>query len=1062
MGTGAGGLHAPAGHAREHDGVVPGRHTHRRHHGRVRCTALPPTTPSPCSHTGCLHRPSICRYFTQLLEFKDITECPGPILYWDQGHEHVFGDPTAAPDWDAVWHSSMHLPLPLLSVSVVIRDVLAAHYLRDAPVVPNAIDCSAFRPSPTPTRSKRGRGVAAGSPPRQGGGEGHSTLGPERFQPLSDGGLKRVLLVGNPGLKLKNFKAALDALNIVQRDLQAQGHPGISVTWICQVQPALTGVAFPVSFAVNPPQEHLPTLYASGHDVFLFTSVYEAWGMPVLEAMASGVPVVAARCHGVDTFAFHDHNALLADPYDCAGLAAAVTRVLSSPELAGRLATQGRAMAEALTWDNSMAALEGALYQVSHFLGPPGVGGEDSKLFKAVVAHNARVDAEGGEPARRVHLPSAAALRGLYAERLAARLSLLQALKWYVVDVNASSGMWPFDAATLQAAPAQEALQGGGALQVGGVAVHPPQAERGAPWGLKGATHPLSPPFAFVADGVAVRCIRKGGRAPPPSLPRDSPLAMAVPKAKAYAAAVALCESHVCGSSEGAGSPDTAASEPRRRSKRLRQRDSAAAAQAAWEPPPHIRAAEPPARTGSPVHAPREPVAAHASPQAAATALQACRSLADLGVDANVAALVAAWRLDGAARAGTVPSLQPGAGGGSTDGFPATVLLAIARRPTLQQLGSLLTQHQQQQRNVARAAQQSHAAGSAGWTRGVAAVTGTGPGQASSGGSTATPTPLASGPTTPQRTDAGQALLARIQAAARVTPTPTGRPGGAGWSSWPSLPTGPVPVLPGTAAMPASQGGYLRTPTSPSAVPMPGGGAFPPTAMAALGDLLREEPATAALLGQLERLPAQGPSGLRLDGVVQGCPYTATYTHVAGHAAALPVTVLMPADPNEVTALPAARLAWGTGQSGLASPGVSWGGGAATAPPPTPGTPDAVLSRSRPPPSTGTVAEDEALWRTLPDGTTDGLASGGGGRSVYRGSTAPLAGAFSAGDRVPGHHNGFADSQLSGFSLGASGVSLLGGQSPSSSGADAPAPSHPGSPAGDESPSKGKLSVADL
>lgn len=60
-------------------------------------------------------------------------------------------------------------------------------------------------------------------------------------------------------------------------------------------------------------QEDLPALYR-GHDVFLFTSRYEAWGMPVLEAMASGLAVVATRCLGVNSFSQHLLNCLLADP----------------------------------------------------------------------------------------------------------------------------------------------------------------------------------------------------------------------------------------------------------------------------------------------------------------------------------------------------------------------------------------------------------------------------------------------------------------------------------------------------------------------------------------------------------------------------------------------------------------------------------------------------------------------------------------------------------------------------------------------------------------------------
>jgi glycosyltransferase involved in cell wall biosynthesis len=70
------------------------------------------------------------------------------------------------------------------------------------------------------------------------------------------------------------------------------------------------GVLNPMS--VNP-QEDLAELYR-GHDAFLFTSRYEAWGMPVMEAMASGLAVVATRCLGVATFAQHAQNCLLADP----------------------------------------------------------------------------------------------------------------------------------------------------------------------------------------------------------------------------------------------------------------------------------------------------------------------------------------------------------------------------------------------------------------------------------------------------------------------------------------------------------------------------------------------------------------------------------------------------------------------------------------------------------------------------------------------------------------------------------------------------------------------------
>lgn len=60
-------------------------------------------------------------------------------------------------------------------------------------------------------------------------------------------------------------------------------------------------------------------MHYRGHDAFLFTSWYEAWGMPVLEAMASGLAVVTTKCYGVSHFAQHGLNCLMAAPGDFVG-----------------------------------------------------------------------------------------------------------------------------------------------------------------------------------------------------------------------------------------------------------------------------------------------------------------------------------------------------------------------------------------------------------------------------------------------------------------------------------------------------------------------------------------------------------------------------------------------------------------------------------------------------------------------------------------------------------------------------------------------------------------------
>jgi glycosyltransferase involved in cell wall biosynthesis len=86
--------------------------------------------------------------------------------------------------------------------------------------------------------------------------------------------------------------------------------------------------------------------------VFVFPSLYEGFGLPPLEAMASGTPVVTSNVSSMPEVT--GDAAVLVDPYNVGSIVDGIARVLEDPALSAELRRKGIARAREFSWERSV------------------------------------------------------------------------------------------------------------------------------------------------------------------------------------------------------------------------------------------------------------------------------------------------------------------------------------------------------------------------------------------------------------------------------------------------------------------------------------------------------------------------------------------------------------------------------------------------------------------------------------------------------------------------------------------------------------------------------------
>jgi len=157
----------------------------------------------------------------------------------------------------------------------------------------------------------------------------------------------------------KNFERLIEGFSHVRDAVPAETHLVIAggVGWLyegihrCIKELGLQEAVHLPGYVAD---EDLPALYSLA-DVFAFPSLYEGFGLPPLEAMACGTPVVCSNASSLPEVV--GQAALTVDPLDVDALTDALRRALSDEPLRAELTQMGLARVRCFTWEQAASTL---------------------------------------------------------------------------------------------------------------------------------------------------------------------------------------------------------------------------------------------------------------------------------------------------------------------------------------------------------------------------------------------------------------------------------------------------------------------------------------------------------------------------------------------------------------------------------------------------------------------------------------------------------------------------------------------------------------------------------
>jgi glycosyltransferase involved in cell wall biosynthesis len=248
----------------------------------------------------------------------------GIPFYFFQDFEEIV-EPLG-PYYVRMFKESLYLPLHIITGSQWLKNWIKEEYSKDAIVSNYGID--------------------------------HTVFHPRQKDVLGDIPEHKVMAIVRGG-KYKGDSDLIKALNIVSEKMPNITLIAVGNKNILQELKDKNGFNFNYRLFERPDDDLLADLYSSS-DLFVFPSHKEGFGLPPLEAMACGTPVVTTDCLGVRDFVVDKENALFAPVKDPDQLAECIHKLLTNEDLGEKFKANGIKTAKKFIWSNVVDLFENA------------------------------------------------------------------------------------------------------------------------------------------------------------------------------------------------------------------------------------------------------------------------------------------------------------------------------------------------------------------------------------------------------------------------------------------------------------------------------------------------------------------------------------------------------------------------------------------------------------------------------------------------------------------------------------------------------------------------------